>query len=55
MQKPRCTKCGSGDLEDDMVTIYSMWGELVSTEQVKKCKKCGEVFKEEEKHEDESA
>ncbi len=54
MQKPKCPKCGSEDLEDDMITIYGIWGELVDTEQVKKCKRCGEVIREGEKHEDES-
>jgi hypothetical protein len=29
-----------------MITIYGMWGELVDTEPVKKCKKCGEVIRE---------
>ncbi|MGD0805315.1 MAG: hypothetical protein ABSA11_14750 [Candidatus Bathyarchaeia archaeon] len=52
MKKPTCPKCGSEDLEDDMITIYSMWGELIDTEQVKKCKKCGEVIREETKSED---
>ena len=53
--QPRCTKCGSEDLEDDMITIYGMWGELVDNEQVKKCKKCGEVLRDVEKNEDQSA
>jgi uncharacterized Zn finger protein len=42
----KCPKCGSENLEDDMITIYSMWGELVNTEPVKKCKMCGEVIRE---------
>jgi uncharacterized Zn finger protein len=52
MQKPRCSKCGSEDLDDDMITIYGMWGELMDTESVKKCKSCGEIIREGEKHED---
>ncbi len=55
MQRLRCPKCGSDEFEDDMVTIYGMWGELVGTENVKKCRKCGEVIREGEKVEDESA
>jgi predicted nucleic-acid-binding Zn-ribbon protein len=54
MQKPKCPKCGSEDLEDDMITIYGIWGELVDTEQVKKYKRCREVIREGEKHEDKS-
>ena len=52
MQK-QCPKCGSDDLEDDMITIYGMWGELMDTEYVKKCKRCGEVMREGEKRENE--
>jgi uncharacterized Zn finger protein len=52
MKKLKCPKCSSEDLEDDMITIYDMWGELVDTEWVKKCKKCGELIRE-EKGEDE--
>jgi uncharacterized Zn finger protein len=48
MLPTKCPKCGSADLEDDMITIYGMWGELVATEPVKKCKKCGEVIRDEE-------
>ena len=44
MQKLKCPNCGSIDLEDDMITIYDMWGELVNSEQVKKCMKCGEII-----------
>jgi predicted nucleic-acid-binding Zn-ribbon protein len=51
MQKTKCPKCSSEELEDDMITIYGMWGELVDTEQVKKC---GELIREGEKSEDES-
>ncbi len=54
MQKTKCPKCSSEDLEDDMITIYGMWGELVDTEQVKKCKKCGEVIRKGKKSEDKS-
>ena len=52
MEKPNCPKCGSEDLIDDMETIYGMWGELVGTEEVKRCKRCGETFREDTKHED---
>jgi hypothetical protein len=55
MQKHVCPKCGSDDLEDDMITTYSMWGELVSTEPVKKCRKCGEYIKRDEDVEDKPA
>ncbi len=55
MRKPRCPKCGSEEFEDDMVTIYGMWGELVGTEEIMRCKKCGETKKKVEEHEDESA
>ena len=51
MQMPDCPKCGSKDLIDDMETIYGMWGELVGTEEVKRCKKCGETFREDRKYE----
>ncbi len=54
MQRLKCPRCGSEELDDDMITIYGMWGELVGTENVKKCRKCGEVFRESEKVEDES-
>lgn len=54
MQKPKCLKCGSEDLENEMITIYGMWGELVDTEDVKKCKRCGEVMREGERFEDKS-
>ncbi|MCX6649513.1 MAG: hypothetical protein NTV61_09055 [Candidatus Bathyarchaeota archaeon] len=52
MQKPKCPKCGSEDLEDDMIAVYGMWGELVDNEQVKKCGRCGEIIREGEKRED---
>lgn len=52
MQKPKCPKCGSEDLEDDMIAVYGMWGELVDNEQVKKCVRCGEIIREGEKRED---
>ncbi len=54
MQKLNCPKCGSQDLADDMVTIYSMWGELVGTEEVKRCIKCGETFRGERQDEGET-
>ncbi len=47
MDKLKCPKCGSADLDDDMIVIYGMWGELVDTEQVKKCRSCGEIIREE--------
>jgi predicted RNA-binding Zn-ribbon protein involved in translation (DUF1610 family) len=50
MQKPKCPSCGSIDLEDDMITIYGMWGELVNNEQVKKCMKCGEIIRHGKEH-----
>ena len=54
MHRLRCPKCGGEEFDDDMITIYSMWGELEGTEEVKKCRKCGEVIKKVEKNEDES-
>ena len=51
MQKPNCPKCGSKDLIDDMETIYGMWGELVGTEEVKRCRRCGETFRKDRKYE----
>ena len=54
MQKPKCPKCGSEDLEDDMIAIYGMWGELMGTEPVKKCKKCDEIIREEKNSENEA-
>jgi len=54
MSKLRCPKCGSEEFEDDMVTIYSMWGELEGTEEVKKCCKCGKSIRKGEKNENES-
>jgi hypothetical protein len=54
MDKLKCPRCGSVDFEDDMIAIYGMWGELVNTEQVKKCKGCGEVIREAENGEKES-
>jgi len=55
MKKLKCPKCGSEDFEDDMITIYGMWGELVDTENVKKCTKCGEVIREGENREDQAS
>ena len=54
MKKPRCPVCSSEDLEDDMVTVYGMWGELYGTEEVKRCLRCGETFRRDEKHEEDS-
>ncbi len=54
MSKLRCPKCGSEEFDDDMMTIYSMWGELQGTEEVKKCRRCGEAIRKDENHEDES-
>ena len=44
MRKPRCPKCGSEEFEEDMITVYGMWGELEGTEDILRCKKCGEVI-----------
>ena len=52
MNKLMCPRCGSKDLEDDMISLYGIWGELMDTEQVKKCKKCGEIIRDGEKRED---
>jgi len=53
MHKPRCPKCGSEEFEEDMITVYGMWGELEGTEDILRCKKCGEIVKKDEKKEDE--
>ncbi len=53
MPKFMCPKCGSEEFEEDMVTIYGMWGELEGTEEIMRCKKCGEMVKKVEIHEDE--
>ncbi|MCX6653532.1 MAG: hypothetical protein NTY03_00265 [Candidatus Bathyarchaeota archaeon] len=51
MEKPNCPKCGSEDLIDDIETIYGMWGELVGTEEIKRCKRCGETLRKNRKYE----
>lgn len=53
MRKPRCPKCGSEEFEEDMITVYGMWGELEGTEDILRCKTCGEIIKKDEKKEDE--
>jgi len=47
MQKQKCPKCSSNDLDERMVHVYGEWGEFISTEIYKICKKCGEEIKEE--------
>jgi uncharacterized Zn finger protein len=53
MPKPRCPKCGSEEFEEDMIAIYGMWGEFEGTEDILKCKKCGEIIRKGEKKGDE--
>jgi uncharacterized Zn finger protein len=48
MRKLICPKCGSEEFEEDMMTIYGMWGELEGTEDILRCKNCGEITKKED-------
>ena len=54
MQEPNCPRCGSEDLIEDMESIYGLWGELVGTEEVKRCKRCGKTFRKDRKYEGET-